>query len=378
MKRLFASLFTLALSSHAVANHYAIVVDAGSTGSRLHIFEYEKNKKNDVPTIKDLYAEKNKQPLASFASEPQAALSSLVPLFDHAKEELEKKQIDLKKVQVSILGTAGMRLLPPETQRNIYDQLTAGFLQKYAFELKEAKTIDGKMEGVYGWLDINYLLNTFQSNSPTFGSIDVGGASLQVVYAIPNKQESPETIDLQIGKKHFKVYSKSFLGLGLDQARLAIFNDPTGIACYPKEYLLDDKGRQGRFNFNECAYSYTDLLTARHRIFSELLLPPNESFVAYSGAYYTYNFFGVDDKPSGKNLSAQIDKICNVNTWSQLKLLYPKMEEKHLSAVCANGVYMNVFFNELEAHHDAFMVTDKINKVSLDWALGALFYDLVK
>ena len=48
------------------------------------------------------------------------------------------------------------------------------------FENKWARIISGEEEGAYGWITVNYLLNTLDStdsNDTTFGALDLGGKS---------------------------------------------------------------------------------------------------------------------------------------------------------------------------------------------------------
>ena len=52
------------------------------------------------------------------------------------------------------------------------------------------QVIDGRMEGVYGWIAVNYMLGRFDHNfvepnrQPTVGALDMGGASTQITYEV--------------------------------------------------------------------------------------------------------------------------------------------------------------------------------------------------
>ena len=56
----------------APVSHYALIIDAGSTGSRLHLFEYTNESK--IPVIHDLFSENVKPGLSSYEGNPQAAV----------------------------------------------------------------------------------------------------------------------------------------------------------------------------------------------------------------------------------------------------------------------------------------------------------------
>src|SRR3990167_775198 len=180
---IFVFMLISAISGLAFAesSHYAIIVDAGSSGSRLHIFEYNNTAKR-VPVIKDIFSEATKPGLSSFAEHPEDASSSLKKLLDDATQALQQQQINPHAVTINILATAGMRLLPEDKQTAIYTNVINYLKNNYAFIIGEVTTINGKTEGLYGWLDINYLLGNFAPHQATMGSLDMGGASTQIAF----------------------------------------------------------------------------------------------------------------------------------------------------------------------------------------------------
>ncbi len=93
---------------------YAIVVDAGSSGTRLHLFAYENTQ--PLPAITDQFNISVHPGLSSFVDHPEQAVASFEKLFTAVMQELEKAHIDPRTVTVNILGTAGMRLLSEADQ----------------------------------------------------------------------------------------------------------------------------------------------------------------------------------------------------------------------------------------------------------------------
>src|SRR5687768_13709243 len=71
--------FFIQSSFAATKNNYAIFIDAGSSGSRLHVFEYAPKQKlaTSVPKIKDLYSIETPNGLASFVDRPQDLIKNL-------------------------------------------------------------------------------------------------------------------------------------------------------------------------------------------------------------------------------------------------------------------------------------------------------------
>src|SRR5215218_7109612 len=103
--------------------HYSMVVDAGSSGSRLYIYQYDTS--TGVPTITKLYSSDNLKPgLSTFADKPAEVQNYLKPLQNGAKDYLKGHSLDPKEVPISFLGTAGMRLVEDkQKERAIYQEV---------------------------------------------------------------------------------------------------------------------------------------------------------------------------------------------------------------------------------------------------------------
>ncbi len=356
------------------APHYALIVDAGSTGSRLHLFEYTHEAK--IPLIHELFSESVKPGLSSYAKNPQEAGPSLKKPLDDALAELRKKQINPAKVQLSVLATAGMRLLNADQQRAIYKELFLYLRSRYPFPIPEIKTLSGEMEGLFGWLDLNYLAGTFNSErDSTLGSIDVGGASIQLVFSTLDASQPQNEFKLHLGTQYYLVYSKSFLGLGLNEALNQVNQQALAARCYPAHYALST-GEKGSFNSKDCGVLYTNLLNQQSPA-AQIPSLAGKEFLAYSGAYYTFNFFQVN-APSKAALENQVQAVCD-QSWEQLLAAYPKETESYLSKYCASGVYLSrLLFDTYHLQANQLRVSNQINQHNLDWTLGALLYQLVQ
>lgn len=374
MKSFLSLLFSSLIMSQAIATtqHYAIIVDAGSSGSRLHLFQYERNA--NLPIIHDIFTEKNSTPLASFANNPLNAGSSLKPLLDSVVKKLADENIS-EMVPIAVLGTAGMRLLTQTEQKAIYKNVTDYLLDTYSFPVKNVKTLSGKKEGLYDWLEVNYLKNNFQKNKKTLGSIDMGGASTQIAFETHDPHFPKDEEHVTVNHKKYLVFSKSFLGLGLDQSRMSISSYPLSDTCYPLNYPT--KESLGHFNFETCDSLYSQIIGKYHVADEILPISPDQSFIAFSGAFYVYNFFESAETPDETFFLMQIKNVCQ-HTWEQLKQIYPNEQDAYLSGYCANGVYLqNLFYQTYRLTGSQLQVVNSINQQSIDWTLGALLYELV-
>jgi apyrase len=371
---LAAMLFT-SLANTAYANnlHYSIIVDAGSTGSRLHLFQYETGK--GLPDMKEVFSESVKPGLSSFAKNPEAAGESLKKLLDDVVISLKNQSIEPQAVSINVMATAGMRLLPADTQQAIYKNVKHYIQSNYTFSIDQIETVSGKMEGVYGWLDVNYLANNFQNKTATVGSIDMGGASTQIAFATQDTSKSDNEVTVKIGENTYRIFSKSFLGLGQDQALAAMNQHTAADTCYPVNYPIN--GQMGSFNFTTCGSIYADVIHDHH-VAEEIAPLAGQQFIVYSGSYYTYKFFGVDATPDQAIVEQRIQEVCS-KSWEQLQQAYPTEAPKYLANYCANEVYFdNLFYGTYQLQGSQLKVTAKINQQDIDWSVGALLFKLSK
>lgn len=373
----FLLVFLLVISPFcwAGALHHRIVIDAGSSGSRLHLFQYQVGA--IIPDIKDVYSESVKPGLSSFADQPIAAGESLKKLLDHAKEELQKNGVDLNTVTVDVLATAGMRLLPESTQQTIYAEVKNYVHDHYSFSVGEVKTISGKMEGIYGWLDINYLSGNFQNHRPTLGSIDMGGASTQIVFVTTDSSKPEDELSLKIGEQSYLVFSKSFLGLGMDQALNTMLVDPAAMSCFPADYPVGQK-EVGSFNLFACHKAYQNVIKLKQVAEQLPVIPEAQQFLGYSGIYYNYHFFEIEQTPDQASFESRISYVCS-KPWDQLQREYPEIPTKYLSSYCASGVYIDtLLYSTYQLKKSQLIVADQIQQQPIDWTLGAVLYKLIQ
>ncbi|KAF9474275.1 nucleoside phosphatase GDA1/CD39 [Pholiota conissans] len=207
---------------------YALMIDAGSTGSRIHIYKFN----NCGPSASYEYEVfKMTQPgLSDYAGHPQDAARSLDILLDEAVRVVPKSMHGCTPIAVK--ATAGLRLLPGSQSADILHAVEEHLHNSYPFKLQDKDGVvimDGKDEGVYAWITANYLLDTIKTdtlkNTPTYAVLDLGGASTQIVFEprFPSPHEKLEEgehkYDLKFGGRTYVLYQHSYLGYGLMQAR---------------------------------------------------------------------------------------------------------------------------------------------------------------
>lgn len=217
---------------------YALMIDAGSTGSRIHVYRF--NNCGPTPELEKEWFEMTPKKaegsgLSSYGSDAQGAAESLDVLLKVALENVPDK---LKGcTPIAVKATAGLRKLGPEMSAAILAAVRTRLETKYPFPVVSAdkggvEVMEGTDEGVYAWITTNYLLGKIggPDKSPTAAVFDLGGGSTQIVFepTFPDAPNGgmPETMaegdhkyKLSFGGRDFVLYQHSYLGYGLMAAR---------------------------------------------------------------------------------------------------------------------------------------------------------------
>ena len=173
------------LGMGAPVPRYAVIFDAGSTGTRVHIYAWRLND-NASPTVTTApgWSEKVSPGISSFFPDNAAgAGESILPLL--ATAERVVPALERARCIVMLRATAGMRLIPRRAQAAIYDSLHNTVITRSGFRPARADfaTLSGSEEGIFGWLATNHLLVSAgllsASRLGAVGAIDLGGGSTQ-------------------------------------------------------------------------------------------------------------------------------------------------------------------------------------------------------
>lgn len=221
------------MPTYPANTNYAVVIDCGSSGSRLYIYHWNAHDRYELPKIQRLKRMDGKtlskslnKPLASFAENPNLAVSEMAAFISTSYNHIPKSKH--KFVKVYILATAGMRLLTQSQSTRIVMALQSSLPPLISYELSRVEVISGKMEGLFMWISLNYILGSFQKCSNTHGSFEIGGASMQI--AFETDEISPGTFQFNYKcTKNEKIISHNifaitFLGLGTSAAYKFYFN----------------------------------------------------------------------------------------------------------------------------------------------------------
>jgi guanosine-diphosphatase len=134
-------------SKHKPIVQYALMVDAGSTGSRIHVYRF--NNCGDTPELEHEDFKMIKPGLSSFKEDAEGAAKSLDELLEVAMKSVPDK---LKScTPIAVKATAGLRLLGEEMSKKILEAVKNRLDTKYPFPVIEngVTIMDGKDEGTF-------------------------------------------------------------------------------------------------------------------------------------------------------------------------------------------------------------------------------------
>ena len=347
------------------------IIDAGSSGSRLYI--YAKN--NQSQSWQQIWSKKVTPGLSSIAP------SAVGSYFDSLMEPLPSTNMP-----ISVYGTAGMRLLSEQEQQQRYQAVSSWFQGHAQWQLKNIRTITGQEEGVFAWLAVQSEMHLLNQSSQNLKSvIEVGGASTQVTIPV-SKQElaqyAPEDIyTLNLKGQPLYVWSKSFLGLGMNEVEKQFSND---TYCYTQGFSLSS-GLLGQGDASQCI---SDIENQPHLQLFQIFQAakdvvtnhPKSSWVALGALKFTvetppfhfeqHTFSLKDMRQLGDN------EFCH-QTWEQLSpqaRLYPFIYRQ-----CFGISYFYSAFADAMGLNDEENLYFPDQQAQMDWTLGALLIsDLVE
>jgi len=373
MSRFFAFLFCCFLftvSGFAKQGHnqnYIAVVDAGSSGSRLHVFTYELDQTSSPINIKQIWVKKINPGLATIETDFKKIDSYFNRLFSDAPQ---------KKMPVYFYATAGMRLIPRTKQDYYYKRLKDWFNKQSQWQLQDARTITGKEEGVFDWLSVNYQSGALlDENRPFSGVMDIGGASVQVVFPLQNTISGNQSnkVDVNLYGKNISLYVHSFLGLGQVEVAHQYLDS---ASCFPLNYVLPD-GTKALGDGLTCEREISALMNGVHRV-DQVVQPvlsanPVHSWYVMGGIVHMAQdklFQFKNNQLTTQGLLSQADKTVCREQWQVLQQKYPS--NHYLYGYCL----LSAYYYSLIVDGYGLNSEQKINYLPSnkadDWTLGVV------
>lgn len=187
------------------------IIDAGSSGSRLYVYEITGNGKavSQVYPSNDDEKKASKGPSLSKVENTNEGATEFLNTM--ASKYTGKSSQD---IPLYILATAGMRQQPEAQASELYKKLNSHKETINHLKLTSAMTISGQYEGLYAWISANFADKSINTASQK-GIIEVGGASMQVTFSTSSTL-APTFVQSVISHPVYgNIYSKSCMG-GVD------------------------------------------------------------------------------------------------------------------------------------------------------------------
>ena len=171
------------------------MIDAGSQGTRIHVYEFESRilsshgeikdvvtgRRISFPTTDSRWTNRKKPGLDVFAfvvddEEMQNQVKFyLSPLLQFARDVLSEKQESWQKYPIYLKATGGLRALPSPYRLRLMKAVRTLFqdtaFNPFFFEVEHARVISGEEEAIYGWAAVNFVKGTLLKNSEGTGSV---------------------------------------------------------------------------------------------------------------------------------------------------------------------------------------------------------------
>lgn len=392
---LLNSLFFLISSS----TKYAIMVDCGSSGTRVHLYYWDKTQ--DVPKIRSPDPQTESNFVVDVKLSSAANNDTIISIIGNSIISRCTPLIPFKKISstdVFIYATAGLRLLPADVQNTIMKKMYRYIREHSQFRVRQnmIRVITGAEEGVFGWLSVNYLLNKLDqnSNSSSSMSIDMGGASTEIAFEIGEGESDQNNYIIRVGRRGLNVFSYSYLYYGTDSAHNSVNSyflsksktneEPISNPCYFKGFTIDFNNHKfiGTGDFDQCLDAIQKVLIEAPN-FTDISIPSIDKIKnvhAISTFAYVISFLNISSHTTLNEYYKTFSKL------SQLTMdqIYKKYEASGISkkflpeyfweasygyAFLAKGLKMTDEIHTFDMPYD-------IDGNDLGWALGAMIKEV--
>ncbi|KAF4017636.1 hypothetical protein G4228_009257 [Cervus hanglu yarkandensis] len=321
---------------------YGIMFDAGSTGTRIHVYTFVQKIPGQLPVLEGEIFDSVKPGLSAFVDQPKQGAESVQELLKVAKDSIPPSH--WKRTPVVLKATAGLRLLPEEKAEALLFEVKEIF-KKSPFLVPDdsVSIMDGSYEGqLHG------------HNQETVGTLDLGGASTQITF-LPQFEKTLEQTprgyltSFEMFNSTYKLYTHSL---------------PLTFLTLP----VCTFAPTGEVGFEPC---YAEVL----RVVQGKLHQPDE---VQRGSFYAFSYYYdravdtdmIDYEKGGvlkvEDFERKAREVCDnlENFTSGSPFLC--MDLTYITALLKDGFGF--------ASSTVLQLTKKVNNIETGWALGATFH----
>ncbi|XP_026507057.1 ectonucleoside triphosphate diphosphohydrolase 5 [Terrapene carolina triunguis] len=354
----FQGLFpsSVCLANARTNTFYGIMFDAGSTGTRIHIYTFVQKNPEQPPELDGEIFESVKPGLSAYVDQPEKGAETVKGLLKMAKEAVPRSH--WKETPVVLKATAGLRLLPEPKAQALLSEVREVFEESpFLVPNNSVSIMDGSSEGI-------------EDDNETLEQTPVDFVT-----------------SFEMFNSTYKLYTHSYLGFGLKAARLAtlgalemkaVDGQMFRSSCLPKRLEAEwhfggvryqyGGNREGETGFEPC---YSEVV----KVVQGKLHQPDEirrrSFYAFSYYYdravdtdlIDYEKGGVlevrDFERKAKEVCDNMDRYTSASPFLCMDLSY-------ITALLKEGFGFG--------DNTLLQLTKKVNNIETSWALGATFH----
>jgi len=406
-----------ALFALAFANECAVLIDAGSSGSRFWIYSWPADSnawQNDVPS--DLTAEESYKVSpgiiewfndpAAMQGEFQKGLDEVV---DYIQEEEGRCQSN-SDIGMWLMSTAGLRTESNNEVNEILVAISEWFETNAPFDWQYGRLLSGEEEATYAWIGNNWVLGLLGEGDKV-GIVEMGGQSLQVAFVPSNGIIMDGSYDLELFGSRYRMYANSWNGFGLQATwdntkEMALSEEGVKFLgwngtsythpCLPEGWSDDlsvdvDWAFAGHYDRANCTrlveyyfeqYSVSDVCDYDVCSLAGAYVSTMEKvdFYGLAAIYYTLEALNrLDDSlgfsPSFSSLSQAIEAACELNV-TELAEQMEGYYSKYDSWACYKSKLIYQILMILPGFGDSAKITygsaENANGVEGTWLVGAL------
>ncbi|XP_038818576.1 ectonucleoside triphosphate diphosphohydrolase 5-like [Salvelinus namaycush] len=371
---------------------YGVMFDAGSTGTRIHVYTFIQKDPEELPVLDNEMFHSINPGLSAYADMPEMGGYTVRQLLKVAKKTVP--QLDWKITPLVLKATAGLRLLPPEKAQALLEQVQDVFDESPFFIPDDSVSImDGTNEGILAWVTVNFLTgHLYAETRKTVGILDLGGGSTQITFLPKSKKtivSSPADYIARFDmfNSTYDLYTHSYLGNGLMAARLAALGalGAEGLewrvfksSCLPKKFREE-------WRFGGLTYTVSGIPDgyAGYKLCYQEVLKVVKGIVHQpyelkdTSVFYAFSYYfdravdaGLIDGTQGGMLEVRDFKkgakeVCNKMSKYRPVSPFLCMDMTYITCLLKDGFG----FKE----NTVLQLIKKVNNVETSWALGATF-----
>ena len=406
-------LSTAAVVSVTDSMRWGVVLDCGSSGTRVHIYnwdhdvgleslaEFTPTKKEDQDLLID-----NIKGISSFADVPAGVAPYITSLLDQAARWVPSAKQSTTRVHA--YATAGMRLLTEARQQPIWQNIDDAMLASgFRYEVGDSATIGGEYEGIFNYLALRHILRSAPAGTPPIlGGLDLGGASTQITFAPSSGVILNDAYRLVVNYTAMRLYSHSFMRFGQNEAMqryaqslsdaegssalYASLNSPCHNRGLNETFTVDCSGGTGNCvrllngtgDYTACRSYASSLLGLQALCLlgpcsANGIYQPNPSAVAFyavSSFFYTANGLGLIGWNEVKGIPTSAFEAAGHSFCGQP---WVSVQSEYSASYCFLSAYVPALLDSYAIDRDsatAVTYARKIAGFSMGWALGAQIF----